>query len=302
MEKEKAVKLLNETGYPFQKWCLDTIRNCDQDHGSWIFKAVSEFPYTHPSSNGPILGAHGSIDIVAVRGVKGIEEKTLLFLIIECKKANSNIKNWIFLNESLDKKPLFIFSDIIDNNLMYERKYLTRQLTFPDLGYRLIGDFNYCNQSIETNDKLTTINRNQDDKIYKAIRQAAHGSYALENKIPKYIEGISNKVNFLQFKHFIYLPVVVTTANLYLTKLDYKKIQNGDVNFKDIDMEEKKWLSYEFPLPDFINYGVIRDSITISSENRTTFIVNDKSFVEFLKNVGTIYSNGVKLESEDVIK
>jgi len=301
MDKEKATKLLNETGYPFQKWCLDTIRNSDQDHGTFKFKAVSEFPYTHPRSNGPVLGVHGSIDIVAVRAVKGISENTLLFLIIECKKANSNIKNWIFFNESLDRMPLFISSDIVANNLMNEKKYVTRQLTFPKLGYPLVSDFNYCNQAIEINDKLTNINRNQEDKIYKAIRQAIHGSYALEAKIPKYIEGISNEVDLLQFKHFIYLPIVVTTANLYLTKLDYKKIKNGDIDFKDVEMEGKKWLTYEFPLPDFINYGVVRDSITIALENRTSFIVNDAAFVEFLDNVGTIYSFGAELKSEGEI-
>lgn len=288
MDKTKVTDRFNETGFPFQQWCLETIRNFDQEYGGWRYKAVSEWPFTYPPSSGPLLGVHSTVDIVAIRVVSGISEKTLLFLVIQCKRANNSIKNWIFLKENKDKHPVFIFSDVDEE--LNEKKFITRHLTFPDLGYPAVASFDYCNNVIEVNDKFSSVNRNQEEKVYKAIRQANLGIYALENKIPKYIENLTTDISLDSFRHFIFLPVVVTTANLYMADFDYKNVNRGDISHQDVKYEEKKWLTYEFPLPDFIGYGKVEPRVSI--EKRTTFIVNDRAFVDFLKGIGVIYGLG----------
>lgn len=287
LDKQKITERFNETGFPFQHWCLETIRNIDKDHGGWIHVAVPEHPFTFPQSEGPTLGIHGAIDIVAVRGVKGIE-KSLLFLVIECKRANNEIKNWIFISDKHERKPAFIFSRITNESLV-EKIEVSREMAFPELGYSYPGDFDYCYQGIEVNETQTTINRNQEERIYKSLRQVNHGACALEHQIPKnlYIEGLDRAFNFTKWQNFIYIPVIVTTANLFIANFDYKNIKDGDILSEVGDYQEKKWLTYEFPLPDFISYETPE---RLHLEKRTTFIVNHASLVGFLEKVGTIDS------------
>jgi len=82
------VELLNTTGIPFQDWVAQVIEKNKNYHYE------VEVPYTIPQS--------GTIDVVAV-WFKG--HLTLppfdgnTFLIIEAKKANPQIKNWIFIKD-----------------------------------------------------------------------------------------------------------------------------------------------------------------------------------------------------------
>ncbi|MCK9573675.1 MAG: hypothetical protein M0R20_04700 [Candidatus Omnitrophica bacterium] len=282
IDKSKITDCFNETGFPFQQWCLETIRNFSKDHGGWGYKAISEWPFTCPPSNGPLLGVHSTADIVAIRGVTGAAD-TLLFLVIECKRANANIKNWVFMSDKYDNKPLFIFSKVDDD--LKEAAYTTRRLTFPGLNYTT-ENFDYCNNVIEAKNDFSSLNRNQEERVYKAIRQANQGIFALENKKPRYIENLTTGLPSDVFKYFVFLPVVVTTANLYTTDFDYKNVTEGNILKENINYTEKKWITYEFPLPDFINYGRQLDGIAL--EKRTTFIVNDKSFTDFLSGIGKI--------------
>lgn len=285
LDKTKITDYFNETGFPFQQWCLETIRNIDKDHGAWIHLGIPEHPFTFPKSEGPTLGVHGAIDIVAVRGVEGMK-KSLLFLVIECKRANKDTKNWIFLPDKHEGKPAFLFSRIISEPFM-EEIVVSRETTFPELGYSYSGDFDYCYQSIEINETQTKINRNQEERIYKSLRQVNHGTCALERKIPKnlHIEGLDRAFNFTRWESFIYVPVIVTTASLFIANFNYKNIKDGNILPGVVDYQEKKWLTYEFPLPDFISYKTPEG---LHLEKRTTFIVNHASLVEFLQKVGNI--------------
>lgn len=291
-DKSKITDRFNETGFPFQQWCLETIRNFGKDHGGWKYKAVSEWPFTHPPSNGPLLGVHSTADIVAAKGVSGISDKTLLFLVFECKRANTSIKNWVFTKDKQDKKPVFILSEI--DSQLNETIYISRNLTFPNLKYLTSDSFDYCNNVVELNEKFSTLNRNQEEKVYKAIRQVNHSIYALERKKPKYIENLTTGINLAIFRYFVFLPVIVTTANLYIADFDYNGVTRGDVPDKNVNYEEKKWLTYEFPLPDFLGYGRTSDNVAI--EKRTTLIVNDKALLDFLNAVSVIDGLGIGLK------
>lgn len=282
-DKTKVTNSFNETGFPFQQWCFEIIKNTILQGEK--FEVISEYPFTFPPSNGPILGVHGTIDILAVKKIKLYADYCLLFLVIECKRANKSIKNWFFTRSKENRLPVFMFSDV--DNKLNEKMFVSRKVIFPNLGYKNIVDFDYCNQVIEINDLLTTVNRNQEEKVYKAIKQVNHGVSALERKIPKYIEGITNIIDLTRVIRFFYIPVVVTTANLFIADFDFKKIIDGDISDKEIEYTKKKWLTFEFPLPDFISCGSEQDQ-RIAIEKRTTFIVNDKSFEEFLKNIETI--------------
>lgn len=290
----KTTNKINETGFPFQHWCLEVIRNFKEDHNGWRFYAVTEYPYTFPPTNGPLLGVHGTLDILAIRGAERLE-KTLLFLVIECKRANDKIKNWFFFQDKINRKPTFCYSDL-DNNVPFRKKgrSLIRQLTFPELGYSTVGQYDYCYQGIELNSNLENINVRQNDKIYNFLKQVNHGLRALECTKDKKIESLTADINISIFEHILFIPVLVTTANLYVTSfLDYKDIVSGDLKPGKTDYIPKDWITYEFPLPDFLSFQGEKE---VLSNYSTTFIVNDKSFIEFLKKVGIIYAYGAQLK------
>src|SRR5260221_14566197 len=77
---EKIRELLNFSGYPFQHFCGDKLAKLAG------FQVAAEVPFTHPPTNGPLLGVHGAIDLLAA--CPSSDDSVLLFFIVECKKAN----------------------------------------------------------------------------------------------------------------------------------------------------------------------------------------------------------------------
>jgi hypothetical protein len=285
-ESEKITNKLNDSGIPFQGWCFDVIRNLKLGNLDYDFRAVSEYPFTHPSSNGPLLGKPGTIDILSAVEVNGLDD-CILLMVFECKRANDKIKNWIFLSDKIGKMPVFVYSDI-DSELSDTKKLILRGLTFPELDYSKKEDFDYCYQAVEVNSKLNEWNRSQDEKVYKAMEQANRGVVALENKNPKYIEGLTTNIDLSKFKHFIYLPIVVTTANLYLAEFDYSDIDSGNIAKDKAKYTSRGCVTFDFPLPDFLSYGAEKKGFVI--EKRTTFIVNDKYLEKFLRRINIMKS------------
>ncbi|WP_203055839.1 hypothetical protein, partial [Frankia sp. AgB1.9] len=156
--EEKIRALVNQTGYPFQHHCGTRIAS----HGQ--FDVALEVPFTHPATVGPAVGVHGAIDILAVS--PALDDRILVWLIIECKKVDAKTKNWIFFpNAGQNPRwPTFFTS-----SWMWRPGYsflVTRSATFPGLGYSTGSDFNYCINGIEANDRLEHINGTHTEKIY----------------------------------------------------------------------------------------------------------------------------------------
>ncbi len=276
--EENLTNLLNQTGFPFQSWSLEIIRNLFSKYKTQEYLAIPEFPFTFPKTNGPILGIHSSIDIVAVTP-SSRKKKTLIFLIIESKKADEKIKNWLFLSDKKSAPPVFSYSKVIDEGKR-EELYLHRNITFPELGYVSKEDFDHCYQAVEVNKSMLSLNSNQELKVYKALKQANHGCRAVEVQAPKYIEGLTERIPLKEFEYFVYIPIVLTTADLFLSEFESGKIISGEISPNDIKYLKKSWLVYDFPLPDFIGFSARNGEAII--EKRSTFIVNDKTFEDFL--------------------
>ena len=96
MVQDKVLDLVNTSGYPFQYFCAQSIL----DLGG--FQVANEVPFTDPPSNGPLRGSHGQIDILACSPEKS--GRGLVCFVIECKRANNKIKNWVF-SETISSIP-----------------------------------------------------------------------------------------------------------------------------------------------------------------------------------------------------
>lgn len=293
-DKENFTALYNKTGIPFQFWCLSTLREIEN------YQGIIEVSFTHPPSFGPQLGKLSSIDILALRIPNSRKSSHYLgttLLFIECKKADPQIKKWFFSADfPKEERPLptYLFKKIKKEKELERCEYFVlRNGVFPLLGYEGLEDLNGCIQSIEFNERLTTINRNQNENIYKAALQANHALNAFFCKFDyslPIIEGLNFYPGELS-KKILFIPIVVTTADLYIAEYDPQKVdpKSGKIKEEDINfIGPKSWLTYEFSLPDYLKHTGERDYITeermIKNERVTTFIVNSEHWKEFLEN------------------
>ena len=298
--KDQFTNLYNQTGIPFQNWCFSTLEEIN------IYQAIPEFSFTHPPSSGSQIGKHSSIDILALRGIPDFDNsKTfegLILLFIECKRADSTIKNWIFTKNPSRriKHPTFFVKKIKKEgdqrlNFYSLESDIILQGYFDGLGYKKTQNLEYCLQGVEANKELTVVNRNQEKKIYKSLLQANHSLNALYSKsqfYPLKIDGLEFPKELKTPIKILFLPVVVTTANLYIANYNPKDVKTGEINEKDIKFgKERPWLTFEFPLPDYLKHSgnkrfmtsLSEEDIMLSVERSTTLIVNSEHWEEFLK-------------------
>ncbi|WP_238440059.1 hypothetical protein, partial [Frankia sp. AgB1.8] len=81
----------------------------------------------------------------------------------------------------------------------------------------------------------------------------------------------------------IYLPVVITTADIYLAEFEPQEAASGIIPPGRLALGgPKQWISYEFPLPDYLGYEIRREDNSASVKKRTIFIVNESSLEDFL--------------------
>src|SRR5579884_269059 len=253
-DAEKIRELLNFSGYPFQHYSADRIAKLDG------FQLAVEVPFTHPPSNAAFLGTHGSIDILAA--CPNTDDDTLVWFVIECKKANDKIKNWILLPNKQQDPRWPTFSGSIEKEGEPLQLSFGRDDRFPNLGYHRGTDFDYCVSGIEVNTDLRGTNHDTREKIYNPLKQVTHALRGLEVQYPKIIEGIEypRQRTYIRNK---YLPVVLTTANLFVADFPVGDVVQGEIPADKLSLDgPKKWATYEFALPDFLSYTFPRSGGT----------------------------------------
>ena len=203
------------------------------------------------------------------------------------QEANDKIKNWVLLSNRQQKPrwPAFVFSKPSEKSPM--DLGVTRSITFPALGYKHPTDYDFSINAIEVNTRLSTMNREQAEKVYNSLKQVMHGTFAFEKSYPKIVEGI-DYLKETQAYTCLYLPVVITTANIYTPKIAVDRIIGGEIPEDSFDLgEPRKWASFEFALPDYLSYEAERTGGNIYLPKRTVFIVNDEHMDEFFNGAAT---------------
>src|SRR5260370_23979940 len=86
-DEEHTIHAINIQGVFFEKWCQDVFGK----DSNWTLRAIN-YPVEFPEPNGPWRGSEGELDL---RADLQIGDR-LLTLLIECKKNNPNLVNWVF--------------------------------------------------------------------------------------------------------------------------------------------------------------------------------------------------------------
>lgn len=280
--KEKIIALLNQTGTPLQDWCTDIVKSININDIT-RYRILTEQPYTWPLSNGPLLGHPGSIDLIAISfGIAIPKSRYSICLVVECKKADSRIKNWIFpeVPEIFRyPQPYFLMADFKKDEEKNERPkfFLKSEITFPELDYSLNSSYESFVQGFEFNEKLTSISKDQTEKMYNYLKQVNTGLRALINTGP-----LNETILTILQEHekMIFIPVLVTTADLYSVQFNPKNVilPEGEINPAQTELSKKKWVTYQFPLPDYLQFSR-------GIERMTTFIVNANYWRDFLEKI-----------------
>lgn len=267
MDKKKTTDLLNFTGLFFEDYCAHVLKSSDMG-----YSVRTEEPFTFPPSNGPIIGLSGSIDILAVYS----DSKKSFCFSIECKRAIPSIKNWVFFKTKNDATRIYFLGKSNGPSGGGTRHF---GLLLPHLKYAKLEDYELCDRAIEVNESFDQLNRNQEEKVYRSLLQANHGLAAAFVGMSPLLSEMCNRSERPMF----YIPIVLTTANLYLTTFDPSNVSADDGTLLEshLSYAEERWIEYEFGPPDYL----LRVKKDIPLHRRSTFIVNSKHIEEFFKGI-----------------
>lgn len=256
-------EIVNQSGYPLQIRLEDWINETYKRHKWKVL--VSEHRWVNSETKD-----EGFIDLVLENAN---EDKKL---VIECKRI---IGNWIFLlpqvqfNEKYNIKALIADYDQ-NNNFFYtywKDTFLTPQS----------NEATFC--VMETGGKRDS--RTLENLSGELLLSLEHLVVEETKLYSKFFEKMSNPSRF----SIVYLPVIVTTANLHLMNFDPSKIDIKTGKVIKNDLAPVEFIRFRKNLATSID-PTRPDNSTLDDINRendrTVFVVQAKSFITFLEQVG----------------
>jgi hypothetical protein len=276
-QDEHIIHALNIHGTFFERKCIDLISQTEK----WEV-ITSNFPVEYPPPNGPMRGKESSLDIWAR---KSLNLDAYVDILVECKKANPEFVNWVFFpkgeTSSLNNFRLFSIQEEMDK----ERKTIngmlqpgSTRLTITTEAREVRGDYK---RHISGN-----LTKTSNAAINDASYQVTLASMAIQSKELKIMKSIFNPS---PWKRKTYVPMIVTTANLFTINYSPENIDegNGEISLDKASLVEVDQLIYEYPTPVHLQHTPLKsnhfDINRMDDFSRThIIIVNSKKLVKFL--------------------
>lgn len=255
-EQERVEKLknsLNETGFFLEKKIRKLLE--ENELTEWKPKYYDR-PFAYPPRNGPIKGFEGRVDIVAEKMCTA----GLGYSFIECKRANPEYCDWIFFPAS--EQSQFFYN-------MKEKKSIgCGSVNIPALENIVLCDVGVGVKEKWTNRKVADAN-----EVEKACEQTCHALVGIG-----IVDLLVRSDTELRF-----FPIVITTANLFITEYDAKDIDiaNGKIN-SNLNLKPVDWLYFNYPIPQYLHFA--KETSPNFARKATVIIVNSKKAEEFLRN------------------
>jgi hypothetical protein len=215
-------KTLNRHGYSFQYSVIA--------HADVLFKRMLS-PWRAPIPEFPVeIQGYGTrIDTILQHRDRPF------FLIIETKRANPSLSNWCFL-----KTPYPGTSRA--NGFVVEKIYRDgpgRYTTLDELG----ASSDVCHLGIEV-------------KSSQKGDETSQGRGAIESAATQVLRGLNGMIEFLssnpkivdRYEAMSFLPVIVTTANLFFSSANISdgELSSGKIDLSNQVLVERNWLIYNY--------------------------------------------------------
>jgi len=284
-DNDWTIRSLNIHGIFFQKLIASHINK--SRHAKLI---SAEYPVEFPSGNRSNRGQESRLDIRA-RMQSNVNPPTSIDLLIECKKANPDFIDWIFFPriEGLNQQ----------DDISFLRAYFVQRDKW-NVEYDLIsrpfsGMITTADDARETRGNYRDAAKSTKTKTSNAaISDAAYQIVLATHAIAEEDATITTKVyerTSIVFPTSIYLPMIVTTANLFLcdfNPLD-TAIETGEIPLSKASLRPVDRLFYEYPVPTHLQVTPDEAFLSVnylSSRERYVrryiLIVNSKKFEETL--------------------
>jgi hypothetical protein len=277
-----TIRALNIHGTFFERWCRAIVNRT----ANW------EVRYT----NYPVgwEGSHeGALDIRADRRI----EDHLISLLIECKKHNPEFIDWIFFPQPASPEHTVLrLSQVRWQSINPPHwEVIVKHTTMPwrsvmaDEARETRGD--YLGYKKQQSEKTKTANR--------AIQDAAH-QVAVATQWIRFEEqrhgialGATVPAPSPAYKFHHIIPVVVTTANLYLCEFDPAEVDpaTGEIPPAKVRLTPVPNLRYEYPIPLSIQSrppsdelgGILQEMQMHRFQRLQIEVVNSLAFEGFLR-------------------
>jgi hypothetical protein len=275
---ELLLNALNEQGYLFREICEHTLRDSENTTG-WEVKA-SEYPVS-------LTGQDTKVDIV-LRAKRQIPPE--LYALVECKRADPSYIYWLF---GASRPP---YGGALCSTLGFECRqtrsdspYQANRLV-PQLEFRI--DTNGVESWLEVNARKTSDRRaSTPQNIENAFGQVLKGIGGFAQ------EQLAQRTKSRELFETFFVPVVVTTAELYVAYYKIKdidlgtgKISRGKVLFgsEEEPAMEEPWVLLDYgvgenvaPEPIPKDYRGVDPAELQRHKTRSIFVVNSKYLVSF---------------------
>jgi len=277
MDSIKVANLLNTTGVLLQQRIHTMLSRGP-------YRTKYEYPYT--------LGdISGRADVIAV----GESDEKAVFFSIEVKKAAKEKKHWIFFRQEEKQSALFPYWCEEPFVQVSPQQQVFIPTWFPRLGNLRRDDLTLYDTVFEVNETWTSVFRGERrDAAEKAMSQANTALTACYRDYPTVSAAFGN----VRKRYAIFIPVVVTSANLYEAKFDPKDvdIETGEIDVKKLQCTPKEWVAYNFALPGYLREHLFvlegfdennkpRFAAATTLEKNITFAVNSSYFGKFVEDI-----------------
>lgn len=263
---EWTIHSINIHGTFFERICQRVIMNTQ----GWQIVSTN-YPVEFPPPNGPWRGAESKLDIRAEYKT----EENKLTLIIECKKHNPDLIDWIFFPASdihLQSTGISLQPTKSNINFIHNLPLPGPSNTWNVQG--MIGSFNcpfvltddaretrgsyleYAKQKDQDKVKRN-ITKTSSDAIEAAAYQVALAMQAIVHEEREFSTALKNRaqsqsdLQILQYKRQALLPMIVTTAKLFVCTFDPADINiiSGELPLEKAQVVEQPSLLYRYALP-----------------------------------------------------
>jgi hypothetical protein len=279
--EEWTVHSMNIHGTFFERACRRVVTNTQ----GWQVISTN-YPVEFPPPNGPWRGTESKLDIRA----EYTNQEHKLTLLIECKKHNPELTDWIFFPTSeTDVRSTVSTINIIYNDPLPEPSttWNVQSLIGTFSGSYVLADdaretrgsyIEYAKQNGLENMKRT-ITKTSSDAIETAAYHIALATRAIVHEEQEYSTALRDHaqsqrvLQVLPYRRQVLLPVIVTTAKLFVCVFDLAQIDiaSGELPLDKARIVEYPSLLYRYALPRSLQYHPGNMAGVLPNGDRETF-------------------------------
>lgn len=283
-----TIHSLNIHGTFFQRMIASRLLEKER-----INNVILEYPVEYPAGSRGKRGEESRLDIYA-NFADRYNRSRQVDLFIECKKANPEFVDWVFFPKfegDYENRTVLIgitTTTIYENtpDIVFGNSRVGWDIPIADDARETRGDYKDVSKGIKTKSSNASIT----EASYQVVL-ATHAIAEIEMSSKLEADDIGSPV--------VFLPVIVTTANLFICEYDPADVSldTGQIEIEKAKLQPIDKVIYRYPIPPHLQlelYGGNDSKVTNSAtgfSRRDILVMNSKKFDETLSLVlGRDYS------------